>query len=100
MLFRSVVVLSTLMLRRLKARVHDPAKIAYLKFCDKLRRKGMPRDPAEGPVDYARRLEHVRPDLASAVTAITQLYIALRYGAEASAAAVREFQHRVNQFSA
>jgi len=95
-----VVVLSAFMLRRLKARVRDPVKIAYLEFCEKLRRKGVPRDPAEGPVDYARRLARARPDLAAAVNAITQLYVRLRYGAETSAAAFREFQQRVRRFAA
>jgi transglutaminase-like putative cysteine protease len=95
-----VVVLAAFMLRRLKARVRDPVKIAYLEFCGKLQRKGMPRDPAEGPVDYALRLQRLRPDLASTVAAITQLYVALRYGAETGAAALREFQQRVSQFAA
>jgi len=95
-----VIVLSAFMLRRLKARVRDPARIAYLKFCEKLRAKGIPREPAEGPLDYARRLARVRPDLAAAVAAITQLYVALRYGAHASGAALREFQQRVSRFTA
>jgi hypothetical protein len=80
--------------------VRDPVKTAYLRFCDKLRRKGLPREPAEGPLDYARRLEQLRPDLATAAAAITQLYVALRYGAESSAAALDELKHRVRNFSA
>jgi hypothetical protein len=80
--------------------VQDPAKIAYLRFCDKLRRKGLPRDPAEGPADYARRLEQARPDLAPAVAAITGLYVSLRYGIETSAAVLEELKQRVARFSA
>jgi hypothetical protein len=75
-------------------------KIAYLKFCDKLRRKGLSRAPAEGPVDYARRVERQRPELAPAVEAITRLYVALRYGAESGASVLIELQRRVRQFSA
>jgi hypothetical protein len=95
-----VAVFTAIVLRQLKDRVRDPVRIAYLKFCDKLRRKGLPREPAEGPLDYARRLERARPDLASAAAAITRLYVALRYGAENSSAALEELQQRVRRFSA
>jgi transglutaminase-like putative cysteine protease len=95
-----VAMFTALALRRLKSRVRDPVRIAYQTFCDRLRRKGLPRGAAEGPVDYARRLEQARPDLAPAVGAITRLYIALRYGVESSANALTELQRRVRQFSA
>lgn len=95
-----VAMFTALALRRLKSRVRDPVRIAYLKFCDALRRRGLPRAAAEGPVDYARRLEQARPDLGPAVEAITGLYVALRYGAETSADALIELQRRVRQFSA
>jgi hypothetical protein len=95
-----VAMFTALALHRLKSRVRDPVRIAYQTFCDRLRRKGLPRGAAEGPVDYARRLEQARPDLAPAVGAITRLYIALRYGVESSANALTELQRRVRQFSA
>jgi transglutaminase-like putative cysteine protease len=95
-----VVILATLMLRRLKVRAHDPVRKAYLHFCDKLRRRGLPCAADEGPVDYAHRLERVRPDLALPVGTITQLYVMLRYGAETSSAALQELRQRVKQFSA
>ncbi len=95
-----VAIFTAIALRQLKDRVRDPVKIAYLRFCDKLRRRGLPRDPAEGPLDYAHRLERQRPDLASAAAAITRLYVALRYGAGTSAGALRELQTKVKEFSA
>ncbi|MBI1966007.1 MAG: DUF3488 domain-containing transglutaminase family protein [Betaproteobacteria bacterium] len=95
-----VAVLAVLTLRQLRTRVHDPVKIAYLRFCSKLRHKGLPRDPAEGPVDYANRLERLRPDLSPAVAAITGLYISLRYGTEADVTGLRELRRRIRQFSA
>ncbi len=94
------VILATLMLRRLKTRTRDPVRKAYSQFCDKLRRRGLPRAANEGPVDYAHRLERVRPDLALPVGAITRLYVMLRYGAETSTAALEELRQRVRQFSA
>lgn len=95
-----VVVFVALALRQLKGRVRDPVKAAYLRFCGELRRKGFPRSPSEGPVDYARRVETARPELMPAVSAITRLYIALRYGAASGAAALAEFQQRVRRFRA
>jgi transglutaminase-like putative cysteine protease len=95
-----MLALVPLMLRTLKARVNDPVKRAYLRFCDKLGRRGLPRQPAEGPSAYAARLSRLRPDLAPKVGAITRLYVALRYGADANATAVREFEQEVRQFSA
>ncbi|OGA41217.1 MAG: hypothetical protein A3G24_02035 [Betaproteobacteria bacterium RIFCSPLOWO2_12_FULL_62_13] len=95
-----LIVLSPLMLRKLRTTVSDPVKLAYLRFCGKLKRKGVPRDPAEGPTDYAARLSRIRPDLAPAVAAITRLYVTLRYGADPDPAGIRELQQQVRQFSA
>jgi len=95
-----VAMLTALALRQLKSRVRDPVKIAYLRYCDKLRRQGLTRGPAEGPVDYALRVGQLRPDLTPAVAVITRLYVALRYGTETSATALIELQRRVRQFSA
>lgn len=89
-----------LMLRALNSKVKDPVKSAYFKFCDKLGRKGLPREPAEGPCTYAARLSRLRPELAPRVSAITRLYVALRYGSSASTGAVRELKQQVKQFSA
>jgi transglutaminase-like putative cysteine protease len=95
-----VAMLTALALRQLRSRVRDPVKIAYLRFCDKLRRRGLPRAAAEGPVDYALRVRGLRPDLTPAVDGITALYVALRYGAEKSTAALLDLQQRVRQFTA
>jgi protein-glutamine gamma-glutamyltransferase len=95
-----VAMLTALALRQLRSRVRDPVKIAYLKFCDKLRRRGLPRAAAEGPVDYALRIRELRPELTLAVDGITTLYVALRYGAGKSATALLDLQRRVRQFTA
>jgi transglutaminase-like putative cysteine protease len=93
-----VAVLGVLLLRELKARVRDPVRLAYARFCEKLRRKGLPRDPAEGPLDYARRIAAARPELAAQAAAITALYTALRYGAGAEERAVRRLEQQVARF--
>jgi protein-glutamine gamma-glutamyltransferase len=98
--FLVVLILVAFLLRSVRGRVRDPVRIAYLLFCEKLRRKGVPRDPAEGPGDYARRLAALRPDIAPAVSAITGLYVALRYGTETKASALRALQEEVKRFAA
>lgn len=95
-----VIVLSALMLRRLRSRTGDPVTLAYLRFCEKLRRAGLPRDPAEGPLDYAQRLTRERPDLGPAIASITGLYVELRYGAAPGNASAAEFARRVREFAA
>jgi transglutaminase-like putative cysteine protease len=95
-----VAALTLMAMRQLRRRVRDPAKIAYARFCEKLRRRGLPRNPAEGPVDYAGRVGLSRPELRAAVAAITRLYVALRYGAISGAAELHELQRRVSRFKA
>jgi transglutaminase-like putative cysteine protease len=95
-----IIVLSAVMLRQIRSRVRDPVKIAYLRFCEKLQRAGLPRDPAEGPVAYSRRLAGARPDLAAAVTAITSLYVDLRYGSVPENTGLPELRLRVKEFAA
>ena len=93
--------LALIMLSRLRTRVRDPVKLAYQKFCAKLERQDLARDPAEGPLDYAARLARLRPDLAPGVAAITRLYVVLRYGADTGAkTALDELQRQVRQFHA
>jgi protein-glutamine gamma-glutamyltransferase len=95
-----IIVLSAVMLRQLRSRVRDPVKIAYLRFCGKLQRAGLPRDPAEGPVAYSRRLAGARPDLEAGITAITTLYVDLRYGSVPEGTGLRELRLRVRDFAA
>jgi transglutaminase-like putative cysteine protease len=95
-----VVILALFMLRRLRTHVGDPARAVYLRFCEKLRRKGLARSADEGPIDYAQRLERARPDLASPVLAITRLYVGLRYGAHSDPGSLDQLRRHVREFSA
>lgn len=78
-------ILALITLQRLRVRVRDPVKLAYLAFCDKLRAHGLPRHEAEGPLSYADRVIAARPDLAIVVRGFMQLYVSLRYGSESRA---------------
>ena len=57
----------------------SPVVRAYARFCRTLAKRGLPRDSHEGPLDYARRISHLRPDLSAQVNAIVSSYIELRY---------------------
>jgi transglutaminase-like putative cysteine protease len=95
-----VALLLLVTLRKLRARTDDPAQRAYLRFCAKLARRGLPRGAGEGPLDYSTRLAGLRPDLAETVAAITRSYVALRYGGAADPRLLPVLLHRVRRFSA
>ena len=75
----------SLTLRRSVARL-KPDRIgrAWLRATRKLARVAPPRAPAEGPMDYARRIAAQRPELADSVSALATLYARLRFGRDAS----------------
>lgn len=75
-----VSILAVITLRRLRVRVRDPVKLAYIAFCDKLRVRGLARHNAEGPLSYAERVIEARPDLETVVRSFMRLYVSLRYG--------------------
>ena len=91
------VLLFLLSLRRSQTRT-DAVKRAYLLFCEKLARAGLPRAPTEGPAAYADRLSRTRPQLETAVSAITALYIRLRYGRHAEPGLSRDLEQLVRAF--
>ncbi len=78
----------------------DPIQGVYRKFCQRLARKGIVRLPHEGPEDFARRVIRQRPDLQRPVSAITALYIALRYGASEDPQQRRRLHQLVRNFRA
>jgi transglutaminase-like putative cysteine protease len=57
----------------------DPAAASYRQFVLRLERKGVERPAHEAPRDFAARVRRLRPDLGPAATAITELYLRLRY---------------------
>lgn len=61
-------------------RYRDPASRLYRKFCRKLARRGVCRAEQEGPLDFAQRASAALPELATRINAITDDYLAVRYG--------------------
>ncbi len=67
-------------LLRLRAR-SDPAQRLWRRFCARMARAGLNRAPSEGAEAFTARIARTRPDLASEVTRVGQVYNELRYGA-------------------
>jgi len=69
-------------LRTLFSSEYDELDRIFLRLCKKLEKAGIPRNPGEGPRNYANRVAEQRPDLAREVKAINSVYEHMRYGGE------------------
>jgi transglutaminase-like putative cysteine protease len=78
----------------------DRIQALYARFCQKLARIGVQRDPWEGPSDFAKRAGRSLPNEAERVRQITGTYIALRYAPGSDVSSFREFANEVNAFTA
>jgi hypothetical protein len=76
----------------------DPVQRAWRAFCRKLAKRGVEPSPTEGPRDYAARAARALPTVRTSILKIGALYIALRYGAQASAAGVAQLRKLVREF--
>ena len=76
----------------------DPVQRAWRAFCRKLASRGIERSPHEGPRDYATRAARALPAARRPILRIGALYIALRYGAQASADGIARLRRLVREF--
>ncbi len=76
----------------------DAIQAAYLKFCEKLAKIGIPRSPGAGPMDYARRITRTREDIAAPAREIIDLYIRLRYEEAGDGEDLKRLRRLVRQF--
>ncbi|MGH8673667.1 MAG: DUF4129 domain-containing transglutaminase family protein, partial [Burkholderiales bacterium] len=76
----------------------DPVQVAWLRFCAKLRARGLARGSHEGPRDFAERAARGVPSSESAIRQIGELYIALRYGRASAAGELAELKRLVRAF--
>jgi hypothetical protein len=82
--------------RGVRAARADPLARAYLRLCRRLARRGLAREPYQGPLSFAARVRSRRPDLAAEVTPLLERYARLRYGPEpAQRADVAQFAKAV-----
>jgi hypothetical protein len=93
-----VLLMSALLLMRRVKRRRDPIQAAYEKFCARLARLGVSRQPYEGPSDFSARATRLQPRLAPAIVAICEAYANLRY-APRSGVAGEEFDRLVAEFT-
>ncbi|HWQ38640.1 MAG TPA: DUF3488 and transglutaminase-like domain-containing protein [Burkholderiales bacterium] len=77
-----VLAFMLVMFRRLRTGRRDPVQRLWLRFCELMAARGLPRGPAEGPRDFAQRLAGSLPHLRERIEQIAALYITLRYGRE------------------
>jgi hypothetical protein len=75
---------------------HDEISRLWLKANRKFARVALPRQPAEGPLDYAARIGAARPDLEALALDIAHRYAALRFGAHSSDEEMAAFRRAVN----
>lgn len=89
-----------LLVRKLRKATTSPDIIQeiYEKFCIKLQRIGISRDPAQGPVDFAKQIRTLKPGIAMQADEIMKLYIKLRYANETAPETRKQFQDRVRRF--
>jgi hypothetical protein len=78
----------------------DRIQALYERFCRKLARIGVQRDPWEGPWDFATRAARSLPNESERVRQITETYIALRYAPGPTAISTHRFAKEVAAFNA
>jgi transglutaminase-like putative cysteine protease len=72
---------------------------AWLRALHKLEKVSAPRAPAEGPLDFARRVSAEHPRLAAGVTAVATRYTRLRFGPQAANEEIAELEREVRRLS-
>ena len=75
----------------------DPVQVLWLRAGSRLARRGLARREYEGPLDYAKRVATIRPDLAEHMHALAASYAALRYG-HAGPDVFRDFRRAIAGF--
>lgn len=89
-----------LTLRRSLARERpDRIARAWLRALRKFEKVSAPRAPAEGPLDFARRVAAEHPHLADEVNAVASRYMRLRFGPRAANEEIAELEREVRRLS-
>ena len=79
-----VLILSLFIFRPRKQREKDPYRQLYEKFCRILARKGVLREPHEGPLSYAQKAGIALPEQQTNIDMLTRLYINARFRSSTS----------------
>jgi transglutaminase-like putative cysteine protease len=73
------VALSAWLAWEFRPKAADAATRSYRAFTSRLAKRGIQRAPHEAPRDFLLRVRQLRPDLERQASAITELYLRLRY---------------------
>lgn len=92
-----LALLTAWLLRRI--RKMDAVQRLWLRFCNKLGKRGSARRAHEGPADFVARAAERHPREAERIRAIGERYIALRYGERADAGMLAELRALVRELS-
>lgn len=77
-----------------------PAAVSiYRRFLRKLARLGLKPRPGEGPVAFAERAVNANGAWSNSIRAITEHYLAIRYGQDTGVARLRAFAQSVRRFT-
>ena len=98
-IFALLIIYAGWMQLRTRRRV-DRIQALYERYCQKLARIGVRRDPCEGPVDFAKRATQSLPSASKYVRQITDTYIALRYAPGPAVISVDKFAKEISAFTA
>jgi hypothetical protein len=77
----------------------DRVRGLYDRFCQKIARMGVPRDPWEGPSDFSRRAASLLPNESERIRQISASYVTLRYAREPAGEALDKFAKDVRTFA-
>jgi len=94
-----MTVIALYLLRPWNRQGQDPAQVAYARFCQQLARRGMQRQSAEGPLDFARRARQQYPQQARDINNITALYECQRYAPCPGQKNLQQLQRAVRNFT-
>ena len=89
--------LSWLLLHQ-KQKTADPVLRTYNRFCKRLVKHGLLRGGGEGASDFAERVKINLPEQAKNIDRITELFIKLRYGKQATQDDLKRFNALVERF--
>lgn len=94
----SLLLLATLPLLRQRGPKPGPLQAAYQQLCQHLAKAGCPRQPQEGPLDYAARLSQTFPHAARELQSLLKSYARLYYGASVSEQAIQTWAQRARRY--
>lgn len=77
--FTVLFVIALFLLAKRSVNPVSPTDSQYLRFCQTMAKRGLPREIGEGPMSYQARLIAAYPDIATEIREVTSAYVASNY---------------------